>query len=152
MGEMALVGKDDLAETAVRGAAFEIRVPIRSDVDVVVACQKGRALASGLGFSSDDQVIVVIAISEVAHNIIRYAGSGEIIFSPVGRGERYGISIIARDEGPGIPDIELALQDGYSTGGSLGLGLSGAKRLMDEFDIVSQVNLGTTVTMRKWGV
>jgi len=116
----------------------------------VVACQKGRALAARLGFSSDDQVIVVIAISEVTRNIVRYARTGEIILSPIRRGDRRGIVVVARDEGPGIPDIEQALQDGYSTGGGLGLGLSGAKRLMDEFEIVSTVGKGTTIEMRKW--
>jgi serine/threonine-protein kinase RsbT len=128
----------------------ETRVPIRRDTDIVVACQKGRALAGRLGLSGDDQVIVVIAISEVASNIVRYAGYGEIILSSVQRGGRRGIIVVARDEGPGILDIEQALQDGYSTGGGLGLGLSGAKRLMDEFEITSLVGRGTTVTMRKW--
>ncbi len=128
----------------------KISVSIRGDTDVVVACQKGRALAARLGFSSDDQVIVVIAISEVTRNIVRYARTGEIILSPIRRGDRRGIVVVARDEGPGIPDIEQALQDGYSTGGGLGLGLSGAKRLMDEFEIVSTVGKGTTIEMRKW--
>lgn len=128
----------------------EIRVPIRRDTDIVVACQKGRALAGRLGLSSDDQVIVVIAISEVASNIVRYAGCGEIILGPIQRDDRRGIVAVAHDAGPGIPDIEQALQDGYSTGGGLGLGLSGAKRMMDEFEIVSMVGRGTTVTMRKW--
>ena len=126
------------------------RVSIRGDTDVVVACQKGRALAARLGFSSDDQVVVVIAISEVTRNIVRYAQTGEITLDLIRRGDRCGIVVVARDEGPGIPDIEQALQDGYSTGGGLGVGLSGAKRLMDEFEIVSTVGKGTTIEMRKW--
>jgi serine/threonine-protein kinase RsbT len=128
----------------------EIKVLVRHDTDVVVACQKGRALAAHLGLSSDDQVIVVIAISEVARNIIQYAQVGEIVLGSVARGDRCGIVIVARDQGPGIVDIERALQDGYSTGGGLGLGLSGARRLMDEFEIVSQVGKGTTIVMKKW--
>jgi serine/threonine-protein kinase RsbT len=103
-----------------------------------------------LGFSSDDQVVVVIAISEVARNIVRYAQTGEIILAPVRQEHRHGVVVTARDEGPGIPDIEQALQDGYSTGGGLGLGLSGAKRLMDEFKITSQVGKGTMIEMIKW--
>lgn len=128
----------------------EMRVPIRRDTDVVVACQKGRMLAAQLGLSSDDQVIVVIAISEVARNIVRYARVGEIIIDTVQQGGKHGILVVARDKGPGIPDVERALQDGYSTGGGLGLGLSGAKRLMDEFGIVSEVGKGTTIEMKKW--
>jgi serine/threonine-protein kinase RsbT len=128
----------------------EIHVPIKSDTDVIVACQKGRALAARLGFSSDDQVVVVIAISEVARNIVRYAQTGEVVLASVRQDDRHGVVVTARDEGPGIPDIEQALQDGYSTGGGLGLGLSGAKRLMDEFKITSQVGKGTMIEMIKW--
>ncbi len=131
-------------------SAHEIKVPVKGDTDVVVACQKGRALASRLGFSSDDQVVVVIAISEVTRNIVRYAQAGVITLASVRQGNRHGVSVVACDEGPGIPDIEQALQDGYSTGGGLGLGLSGAKRLMDEFEISSQVGKGTTIEMIKW--
>ena len=128
----------------------ETRVPIRRDTDIVLACQKGRTLAAQQGFSDNDQVVVVIAISEVARNILLYAGHGEIILTPIQQDHRSGVMIIARDQGPGIPDIDRALQDGYSTGGGLGLGLSGAKRLMNEFEIVSAVSQGTTVTMKKW--
>lgn len=123
---------------------------VRRDVDIVLACQKGRALAERLGMSSNDQVVVVIAISEVARNIIEHAKQGEIIVSAVGRNSGQGISVVARDEGPGILDVERALQDGHSTAGGLGLGLAGAKRLMDEFQVLSQPGKGTTITMRKW--
>ncbi len=128
----------------------EVIVPISSDLDVVAARQKGRALATELGFSGTDLTLIATAISEVARNIVAYAKRGEIILSPTELGGRRGIMVVARDAGPGIPDIGLALQDGYSTVHSLGLGLSGAKRLMDEFDLVSEVGKGTTVTMKKW--
>jgi serine/threonine-protein kinase RsbT len=116
----------------------------------VLACQKGRALAAQLGFSTNDQVVVVIAISEIARNIFDHARQGEIILGSAQQNDRCGIVVIARDEGPGIPDIKRALQDGYSTGTGLGLGLSGAKRLMDEFEIVSNVGKGTMIVMKKW--
>jgi serine/threonine-protein kinase RsbT len=128
----------------------EICIPIKCDTDIVLACQKGRTLAARLGFSGNDQVIIVIAISEVARNIFQYAGHGEVVLSSVEQDDRQGVLVIARDNGPGIADVKRVLQDGYSTGGGLGLGLSGAKRLMDEFEIVSKVGQGTTVTMKKW--
>jgi serine/threonine-protein kinase RsbT len=128
----------------------ETRVPIESDADVVSARQQGRELAAELGFSGSDLTVIATAISEVARNIIAYARSGELVLHLVdGTGKR-GLVVVARDDGPGIPDVEQALQDGYSTGDSLGLGLPGARRLMDEFEIVSQVGRGTTVTMTKW--
>jgi serine/threonine-protein kinase RsbT len=128
----------------------EIHIPIRRDTDIVLACQKGRALAAQLKLSGNDQVIIVIAISEVARNIFQYAGQGEIVLSSVQQDGQQGVLVMARDKGPGIANIERVLQDGYSTGGGLGLGLSGAKRLMDEFDIVSKVGQGTTIKMKKW--
>jgi serine/threonine-protein kinase RsbT len=139
---------DEMKSPLATGA--EICVPIKHDTDIVLACQKGRALAAQLGLSSNDQVIIVIAISEVARNISHYAGYGEITLSSVKQNGKQGITITARDNGPGISDLERVLQDGYSTGGGLGLGLSGAKRLMDDFGLVSEVGQGTTVTMRKW--
>ena len=134
----------------VKVALEETRVIIRRDIDIVLACQKARALAAQLGLSGDDQVAVVIATSEVARNIFKYAGQGSIVISPLYRDGQNGILIVAYDEGPGIPDIEQAMQDGYSTGGGLGLGLCGAKRLMDAFGIASELGKGTTVTMKKW--
>jgi serine/threonine-protein kinase RsbT len=130
----------------------ETRVPIRSDTDIVVARQQGRTLGAQLGFSSSDLTLIATAISEVARNIVSYATRGEIILRLVKQGSQQGIVIIARDQGPGIPDIAQAMQDGYSTGNSLGLGLPGAKRLMDEFDIVSHLGQGTTITLKKWAV
>lgn len=128
----------------------EITLPIKRDTDIVLACQKGRTLAAQLGLSDNDQVIVVIAVTEVARNILRYADQGKIELNSVEQNQKKGIEVVAQDQGPGIADIDLVLQDGYSTGGGLGLGLSGAKRLMDEFDISTQVGEGTTITMRKW--
>ncbi len=128
----------------------EIRVAIKSDYDIVLAAQKGRNLAAKMGLSDTRQTEVVIAISEVARNILNYAQNGEILLAPLSQGERTGILIIARDAGPGISDLQLALQDGYSTGKGLGLGLPGARRLMDEFEIISEVAKGTVITMKKW--
>ncbi len=129
----------------------ETRVPIKHEADIVTARQQGRAVAAQLGFSSIEQTFIATAISEVARNIIVHARGGEIILRTVqGNGGKPGIVIVARDEGPGIPDIMRAMQNGYSTINSLGLGLPGAKRMMDEFEIVSEVGKGTTITMKKW--
>jgi len=128
----------------------ELRVPIATDSDIVLARQEGRRLASKLDFSSSDLTVIAAAISEVARNIVEYAGNGEILLNLTEKNGRRGITVRARDEGPGIRDIGLAMQDGYSTSGSLGLGLPGARRLMDEFDVQSHLGKGTTVTMRKW--
>jgi serine/threonine-protein kinase RsbT len=120
------------------------------EVDIVSARQQGRALAIEIGFSGGDLTLIATAISEIARNIVVYAKHGEILLSPIQDGARRGILVVARDQGPGIPDVAQAMQDGYSTGKSLGLGLPGAKRIMDDFEIVSEVGKGTTVTMRKW--
>jgi serine/threonine-protein kinase RsbT len=130
--------------------ANETVVPINTDTDVVAARQKGRELAIVLGFVSTDSTLLATAISELARNIIRYAKKGEILIASVQSGDRVGITVVARDNGPGIANISLAMQDGFSTSGGLGLGLPGVKRLMDEFHLVSDVNKGTTVTIKKW--
>jgi len=130
--------------------ADEIRVAINSEADIVAARQQGRAMAVQLGFSGSDVVLIATAISEVARNIVAYATRGEILLSHANQGSKWGIVVVARDQGPGIADIAQAMQDGYSTSRGLGLGLPGAKRLMDEFDIVSQVGKGTTIVMKKW--
>jgi serine/threonine-protein kinase RsbT len=127
-----------------------MRVAIVTDTDVVTARQVTRQLASQMGFSSTDVVAIATAVSELGRNIVSYAGRGEIIVSPAQRGGRRGITVVARDRGRGIPDISLAMQDGYSTANSLGLGLPGTKRLMDTFEIVSELGKGTTVTTTKW--
>jgi serine/threonine-protein kinase RsbT len=128
----------------------ETCIAINSEVDIVSARQQGRSLAVGVGFTGGDLALIATAISEMARNIVTYAKRGEIALTPIEQGKRRGILVIARDHGPGIPDLSLAMQDGYSTGKSLGLGLPGAKRIMDEFEIASEVGLGTTVTMKKW--
>ncbi len=130
--------------------AQPIRVSINSDADTVTARQRGRALAAQLGFSNGDQALVATAISELARNIVQYAKHGEIIIELAERNRKQGVVVIARDDGPGIPDLERAMQDGFSTGGGLGMGLPGARRLMDEFEISSQLGKGTTVTVKKW--
>jgi serine/threonine-protein kinase RsbT len=131
-------------------ATDETRVAIDHDVDIIAARRSARELATQVGFSGSDLTIIATAISEVARNIVVYAKRGEIVLSAVQRGTRRGVLVVARDQGPGIPDIPGAMRDGFSTGKSLGLGLPGAKRLMDEFEIVSEVGKGTTITMRKW--
>jgi serine/threonine-protein kinase RsbT len=130
--------------------ADEIRVAINSDQDIVTARQKGRALAIELGFSAGDATLVATAISELARNIVSYARKGEITLKAIQTSGRKGISITASDDGPGIPDIRQAMRDGFSTSGSLGLGLPGVRRLMDDFEIGSQVGRGTTVVVKKW--
>jgi serine/threonine-protein kinase RsbT len=131
-------------------SAGEIRVAIHVDQDIVLARQKARVLATELGFSAVDATFVATAVSELARNILAYAGDGEIILRAVQRSIRKGIEVVASDEGPGIPDIRQALRDGFSTSGSLGLGLPGVRRLMDEFEITSQIDQGTKVTVKKW--
>ena len=130
--------------------AGEIRVSINSDQDIVTARQKGRALAIELGFSTGDATLIATSISELARNIVSYARKGEIILKEVQGSSRLGISIVASDRGPGIWDIRQAMKDGFSTSGSLGLGLPGVKRLMDQFEIDSEPGRGTVVTVKKW--
>jgi serine/threonine-protein kinase RsbT len=125
-------------------------VPIQSDLDIIAARQRGRALASELGFSGTDLTLIATSISELARNIVLYAKSGEIVMKSVQQGDKKGIEVAARDAGPGIPDLHQALHDGFSTSRSLGLGLPGVRRLMDEFDITSEANHGTTVKVKKW--
>jgi serine/threonine-protein kinase RsbT len=128
----------------------EVRVLIGGDIDIVTARQRGRELALQLGFAGSDLTVIATAISEVSRNIVSYAARGEIILQAAEEPNRRGIIVIARDEGPGMPSVEDALRDGFSTGNSLGLGLPGARRLMDDFDIESAVGKGTIVTMKKW--
>jgi serine/threonine-protein kinase RsbT len=129
----------------------ETRIRIESASDVVTARQRARELAAGLDLTSTDKTLLATAISEVVRNITTYATRGEVILSVVrDNGGREGIRVVARDEGPGIADIEQALQDGYTSGTGLGLGLPGARRLVDEFAIESIPAVGTTVTLVKW--
>lgn len=130
--------------------ALEARVEINATIDIVTARQKGRTLALELGFESGDVTLVAAAISELARNILDHAKSGQIRLSAVHVGNKRGLVVTAEDHGPGIPDVNQAMQYGYSTRKGLGVGLPGAKWLMDEFDIVSEIGRGTTVIMKKW--
>ncbi len=131
----------------------DLQTEILSAVDIVTARQRGRTLALELGFNGGDVTLIAAAISEVARNIVDHAKKGEILMRSVihaNNGGKKGIQIIARDQGPGIRDVAQAMQYGYSTRKGLGVGLPGAKWLMDEFDIASEVGRGTTITMKKW--
>jgi serine/threonine-protein kinase RsbT len=130
--------------------AREIRVTINSDQDIVLARQRGRALAAELGFSPGDATLIATAISELARNIVSYARNGQITLRAIHGSSRQGVLVVASDNGPGIADIRQAMRDGFSTSGSLGLGLPGVRRLMDEFEITSQSGRGTTVAVKKW--
>jgi serine/threonine-protein kinase RsbT len=130
--------------------ADEIRIAVSTDPHIVSARQAARKVAAESGFPSTELTVLATAVSEIARNIVRFAGVGEIIVEQVEDSHRRGVRIIARDAGPGIVDLEQATQDGYSTCNGLGLGLPGAKRLMDEFDVVTKAGRGTTVTMTKW--
>ena len=128
----------------------DVKIQIEREIDIIAARQAGRQLAGKLGFSSTDQTLIATAISEVARNIVVYAARGEVVLGRVEDAGRIGIEVVARDEGPGIENVDLAMRDGYSTKNSLGLGLPGAKRLMDDFHVASELGVGTVVTMKKW--
>jgi len=130
----------------------EVRVAINGDADLVPARAEGRALAERQGFSRTDATLIATAISEVARNIVVHVGRGEILLRPLDEVSRCGLQVIAHDEGPGIRDVEAALGQGTTTGRGLGLGLPGARRLMDDFEVASSSGRGTTVTMVKWRV
>ena len=125
-------------------------VNIRTDGDIVTARRRGRTLAEQSGFSTTDQVLITTAISELARNILLYARGGMIALRRVDNHERSGIMVVASDQGPGIPDVAKAMEPGYSTSSSLGLGLPGVKRLMDEMRIETEAGQGTTVIATKW--
>jgi anti-sigma regulatory factor (Ser/Thr protein kinase) len=129
-----------------------IVVEINADADLVTARAIARTLAVELGFSRTDATLIATAVSEIARNIIVHVGRGKIALSPLYEHTRRGIAVCATDEGPGIRDVQAALGDGYAGRGGLGLGLPGARRLMDEFEIETDVDRGTTVTMKKWRV
>ena len=128
----------------------DVRVAIRTDADVVTARQEARTMGTGLGFSSTDLTLLATAISEIARNITTYAGEGEIRLRVVERAGRQGVEVVASDEGPGIENVELAMQDGYTTGNGLGLGLPGTRRLVDDFELVTTPGAGTTIRLVKW--
>ena len=128
----------------------EIRVSVKTDADLVIARAEGRAMAQRLGFRRPDPTLIATAISELARNLVMHVGHGEIIMRPIVEDRRSGVLVIVRDEGPGIADVDAALRLGHASRGGLGLGLPGARRLMDEFEVDSRTGEGTTVTMRKW--
>jgi serine/threonine-protein kinase RsbT len=128
----------------------EARVEITAAGDIVAARQRGRAMAARLGFSGSEATLIAAAIAEIARNIVEYAGRGEMLFDSVETGKKRGLQIVARDRGPGIADLQQAMQYGFSTGKGSGVGLPGAKWLMDEFEIQSKPGEGTTITMKKW--
>ena len=135
-------------ESMLRALRDEVRVPIHSSDDIIGSRVRGRELALALGFSPNETTLIVAAISELARNIVSYAGSGEIV---IGKPENNrGIIVVAQDAGPGIVNIGQALLDGFSTSGGLGIGLPGIRRLMDDFHLVSEPGHGTTVTVAKW--
>lgn len=125
-------------------SSVRVRIPITSDADVAVAGEHGRRLASRLDFSPTDITVIATAILEVARNVLAYARRGDLMLHLIHKRGRLGLAIVARDKGPGIPDVAQALRDGK------GLGLATARRLMDEFRVRSELGRGTTITMRKW--
>ena len=130
----------------------DVHIPIASEADLVPARAQGRSLALALGFSATDATLIATAISEIARNIVVHVGNGEIVMQRVIEDRRHGLRVVARDEGSGIRDVEAALEFGYASRGGLGLGLPGARRLMDEFVVNSATDRGTTVTMTKWRI
>jgi serine/threonine-protein kinase RsbT len=132
--------------------ADEVRIRIAEDTDLIPARAEGRALAERLGFGRTDATLIATAISEIARNIVVHVGDGEIVMRALEEGHRCGVLVIARDEGPGIRDVEAAVRQGYADSSSLGLGLPGARRLMDEFELASSSKAGTTVKMVKWRI
>ena len=126
-------------------------IPVETDLDIVAARVEGRNMAREMGFGTIDQARIATAISELARNVVLYAESGEVTIRMIVTDDRRkGLEVVCQDQGPGIADLMLAQQDGYSTSGGLGMGLPGTKRLMDEFHIETEVDVGTKVTVRKW--
>ncbi|MGE0058355.1 MAG: anti-sigma regulatory factor [Dehalococcoidia bacterium] len=125
-------------------------IEVQAERDIVTARSTARQVAVSLGFGAIDQSRIATAVSELTRNIVRYATDGRGQVTVRGTQDRLGIEVIVSDEGPGIADLDLVMQDGYTSGGGMGLGLPGTKRLMDEMQIESQPGRGTTITIRKW--
>jgi serine/threonine-protein kinase RsbT len=130
----------------------QVELPLIAQEDVVAVRQRTRSLAVEIGLTIIDQTKIVTAASELARNTVIHGGGGKAILEIVKEMSRQGLRLTFEDSGPGIPDLERALQDGYTTGGGLGLGLGGSKRLCSEFSIESQVGVGTRVTVMRWKV
>jgi serine/threonine-protein kinase RsbT len=143
---MARVAEEAIAMQGER----EGQVRINSEGDIVTARKIVRNAAMAMGFSVTDVTRIVTAASELTRNVFRYAGSGMLYWQKLSTSDRVGIELTFEDHGPGIPDIEQAMEIGYTTGGGLGLGLPGARRLMDEMKVESEVGKGTRVTVKKW--
>jgi serine/threonine-protein kinase RsbT len=126
------------------------RVPLRNEQDIVLARQMVRKLSQEATFSLVDQTKMVTAASELARNVLVYGGGGEMLWEVLRDGDKKGVRLSFVDHGPGIANMELAMMDGWTSGNGLGMGLSGAKRLVNEFDIESQVGVGTRVTITRW--
>lgn len=123
---------------------------IKSEADIIEARVRAKAIAEALGFNYMDQTRIATAVSELARNAYQYAGKGKMTIKPLNKQGRKGMEMVVEDHGPGIENLDRAMKGGYSTGGGLGMGLSGSKRLMDEFYIKTKSNEGTSVTVRKW--
>ncbi len=141
---------EPLFDRRTKAGTDEVRTAVEADADILVARQRGHELAVQAGFSATDATVIATAISEIARNIVRFARRGEVTSTLLTEDGATGIMVVAQDTGPGIADIDLAFRDGYTTYGGLGLGLPGSRRLMDEFEVMSEVGKGTTVTMMKW--
>ena len=128
----------------------QIRIPVRDETGTAWSVMAARKAAASIGFDEVFCQMIATAVSELANNIVKYGGGGEILIDRVNAGRRTGIVVAARDKGPGIEDIQRAMADHFSSGNTLGLGLPGVKRMMDEFEISSEPGKGTTVTVRKW--
>jgi len=128
----------------------QIRIPVRNETGTAWSVMEARKAAKAIGFDENICQMIATAVSELANNIVKYAGSGEILMTRIIAGSRMGMEVMARDRGPGIEDIQKAMADHYSSSGTLGLGLPGVKRMMDEFELTSEPGKRTTVTIRKW--
>jgi len=128
----------------------QIRIPVRNETGIAWSVMEARKVAVAIGFDETICQMIATAVSELANNIIKYADRGEILMDRINAGSRVGMEVIARDRGPGIEDIEKAMEDHYSSGNTLGLGLPGVKRMMDEIELTSEPGKETTVTIRKW--
>ena len=128
----------------------QIRIAVRDETGIVRSVMEARKAAMAIGFNEVICQMIATAVSELANNILKYAGCGEILMTRIIAGSRTGMEVAARDRGPGIEDIQNAMADHYSSGGTLGLGLPGVKRMMDEFEITSEPGKRTTVIIRKW--
>jgi serine/threonine-protein kinase RsbT len=144
---MLLDAKDRLAECS---RMEEVKVSIASDTDIILARQLAREMAHEADFAAVESTFIATAISELGRNILQHAGGGEVSMKISRQEDEIVLIMVARDKGPGISDLKTALKDGFSTSGGLGLGLPGVKRLMDEFEIVSNQDQGTTIIAKKW--